>query len=123
MNTISKNVKAWVSEFNAIPTVAVKALSEHDPDGFRCLTLRDDDLDNYCDFNAYGVPFPMWGTMWTLPFFVNQWAKNNVATIKKCGVDVYSCDLLGGIVLGINGFGYNFLDHIWTPLYMDFCRI
>lgn len=116
-NSIKEATKLWRDEFNAIPTKAVIALSECDPHNFEVLAVRDYDLANYCLFNNYAVPFPLFGTMWCFPNFDMEWAENNIKTIANCGFDVYNCDLLGGFVIGVNGCGYDFLSHHWAPLY------
>ena len=50
--------EAWVREFDAIPQGMIEELMEHNPDGWREVTLFDEDEE------PYGY-LPAWGTMWS----------------------------------------------------------
>ena len=59
----------------------------------------------------------MWGTMWTFGDSLDdEWARENIEIIQKCGFRVYESDDFG-IIFGIDGAGYNFYENHWIPLY------
>ena len=67
-------------------------------------------------------PFPMWSTMWALsdPTDV-EWANGeylgpHLQEIADCGFRIYQSDDFG-ILLGIDGCGYDFWTAHWEPLY------
>jgi hypothetical protein len=67
-------------------------------------------------------PFPMWGTMWALTDPTDiEWANGeylgpNLQEIADCGFRIYQSDDFG-ILLGIDGAGYDFYESHWIPLY------
>lgn len=96
--------REWVREFNAIPTEAVALIFEHSRTKYPL------------DQDAYDYP-ASWGVMWTFEDPLDEdWARQNIDTIRQCGFLVYDNELLG-IVLGIDGGGYDFYESHWIPLY------
>lgn len=83
--------------------------------------------DEYCEYysnDLYEVEkydvLPMWGTMWTFEKFIDKnWAREHLESIASCGFRIYESDELG-IILGIDGAGYDFYEAHWIPLYK--CR-
>ena len=67
-------------------------------------------------------PFPIWGIMWAFPDQIDiEWATGeylgpHLQEIADCGFRIYQSDDFG-ILLGIDGAGYNFYDAHWIPLY------
>lgn len=59
---------------------------------------------------------PIWSTMWWCDNFIGQWIEDNLETVISLGFRVYECDDLG-IVIGIDGAGYDFYESHWIPLY------
>ena len=78
------------------------------------------------DSNSFEVtrydPLPMWGTMWALTDPVDvEWATGtylgpNLKKIAECGFRIYESEDFG-ILLGIDGAGYDFYESHWIPLY------
>lgn len=61
---------------------------------------------------------PMWGTMWTFPEGIDEdWARENLDLVAKCGFRIYEDYETGDIYIGIDGAGYNFYEAHWVPLY------
>lgn len=84
-------VRDWIKTFNEIPTALLQ--------------------------KAYpGIKFPAWHQMWAFGEALDRkWARENIETIKACGFSVYILDDLG-VVIGIDGSGYNFYEAHWKPL-------
>lgn len=67
-------------------------------------------------------PFPMWGTMWALTDPTDiEWATGeylgpHLQEIADCGFRIYQSEDFG-VLLGINGAGYDFFEAHWIPLY------
>lgn len=107
--------KKWINEFNEIPIKLIERAYFNDfeyGDGIEHLT--------YDENEEYGLEYkelPMWGTAWTTGCVLDEeWIKNNIDVMKKCGFDVYESEELG-VFFGINGAGYDFYDSHWIPLY------
>lgn len=65
--------------------------------------------------NRYDLP--MWGTMWTFEERLDDdWVSENLEIMRKCGIWVYESDELG-IIIGIDGAGYDFYEQHWIPFY------
>ncbi|WP_239740292.1 hypothetical protein [Mammaliicoccus sp. P-M59] len=63
-------------------------------------------------------PFlPMWSTMWQTTSFLTYWIENNMELVASLGFQIYECDDLDGLILGIDGAGYDFYEMHWIPLY------
>jgi hypothetical protein len=62
--------------------------------------------------------FPcMWGTLFAVRSnSFGDWIIANKDTVAECGFFVFSSDLFG-VMLGIDGRGYDFLTEHWLPLY------
>lgn len=69
--------------------------------------------DNY-DEMEYGLP--MWGWLWNPENIDEWWIKENLQEIADCGFRIYESDEVG-IMIGIDGAGYDFYESHWIPLY------
>ena len=106
--------EVWVREFDAIPQGMIEELMEHNPDGWREVTLFDEDEE------PYGY-LPAWGTMWSFHDSAdNGWFEfeydEAIKAMSDCGFRVYESDDYG-YFFGIDGYGYDFYEHHWVPLY------
>lgn len=64
----------------------------------------------------YGWP-AAWGTMFhPSESFDEEWVRNNADAVARLGFLVYDSDETG-ILLGVDGAGYDFYDQHWLPLY------
>lgn len=111
MTTILEATRRWVNEWNAIPTDAVNTLMNHDidsnEDSYEITEERE---------TVYGYPVG-WGTMWTFGESLDsEWAMENKDILEQCGVVAYYTESLG-VVIGIDGGGYDFYEQHWIPLY------
>jgi hypothetical protein len=60
---------------------------------------------------------PMWGTMWTMEDSSDErWIEGNLETMYQIGFRVYEHEDLG-IVIGIDGAGYDFYEAHWIKFY------
>jgi len=58
----------------------------------------------------------MWGTHWCPNGWDQDWFRDNAKAVAACGFVVYESDETG-ILLGIDGAGYDFYEAHWLPLY------
>lgn len=141
MNTLTKKeaVQKWVNEFNAIPQSLIqKAYPNLAEDGLEILVtdrqcgycggtefIKNDDGIEICssceheteDNTSEKYDLPMWGTMWTFGTSLDSdWVLENLEIMRECGFFVYESDELG-ILIGIDGAGYDFYESHWIPLY------
>ena len=59
----------------------------------------------------------MWGTLWTLGCKSDEdWVSGNIEKMQECGFRVYEQEDFG-ILIGIDGVGYDFYEAHWIPLY------
>ena len=85
-------------------------------------TVSNIDWDTDSDYDCLDLPssvntFPMWNTMWAFNDPLDaEWAEEHLEEIKKCGFRIYDSEDYG-IVIGINGAGYDFYEAHWIPLY------
>lgn len=68
------------------------------------------------DMTDYRDVLPMWGTMWAFPYMDQDWAKDHIPDIVDCGFRVYEQEDYG-LIIGIDGAGYDFYEDHWIPLY------
>ena len=60
---------------------------------------------------------PMWGTMWTVGDKIDEeWIESNLQAVADCGFRIYESEDFG-ILIGIDGAGYDFFSSHWEPLY------
>lgn len=60
---------------------------------------------------------PMWSTMWTFSESIDEeWCEMHKQEVADCGFRIYESEDFG-IVLGIDGAGYDFYESHWIPLY------
>ena len=133
MTTELEACKLWIQrEFSNIPQgLVMKAYSEDveeieliEPSQETWLGVYREDYDSledaedgyYEDYDS--SPFPMWGTYFHPDsVFDQEWLRDHAKEVYlKCGICTYCTDETG-LLLGINGAGYNFYDSHWLKLY------
>jgi len=130
--------KEWVqSEFSNIPTELIKKAYPYEKEELELLAggtpsclycgaeLEEDNLQPcpYCE-KSEGVEYrptlgwpACWGTMFHPEESLDEdWIRENTQKVVGCGFLIYDCDEVG-ILLGVDGAGYNFYDAHWLPLY------
>lgn len=138
-DTIRDATIHWVRRFNAIPVELIKKaygdsgfdeFVELTPTKYYCRNCHAEfteyeETGDYCplcgsdDYEEVEVQdyLPMCGWMWTFEEKIDEdWARDNLQDLAKCGFRVYESDELG-IVLGIDGIDYDFYESHWIPLY------
>lgn len=106
--TLDEAVKLWVNrDFSNIPTELVKKAFKDNYEELELLSSEYPELD-----------YPAgWGTMfhpeWSLD---EKWIREHIKEVEKCGFLIYDSDETG-ILLGVDGCGYDFFSEHWTPLY------
>lgn len=66
--------------------------------------------------------FPMWSTLWTFgerideEWLTGKYGKSHLQEVADLGFRIYESDDFG-ILLGIDGAGYDFYEAHWIPLY------
>ena len=101
-------VKLWVGrDFANIPTELIKRAFKDNPDELEMLSSEYPDLD-----------YPAgWGTMFHPECSLDEeWIRENIEEVEQCGFLVYD-SIETGILLGVDGCGYDFYQAHWTPLY------
>lgn len=139
IKTKREAAQEWVRGFNAIPqTLITKAYPNLEEDGLEILVTEKE--CGYCGNTEFEeneehelictscerlaedeahekYDLPMWGTMWTFEETLDEdWARNNTETLRECGIWAYESDELG-VLIGIDGAGYDFYENHWIPLY------
>ncbi|KZR57516.1 hypothetical protein [Pseudobacillus badius] len=109
---IKQATEQWVSSFNALPTSAVSIIRDYEEvngDTFQ-LVAGKESLDTYNSL-------PAWGTMWTFNDRLDSdWFRENLQVLEDCGFTAYESEELG-LIIGVNGAGYDFYESHWIPLY------
>ena len=64
---------------------------------------------------------PMWSTLWSPPSIDQDWilgtyCDNHLQEVADCGFRIYEQEDYG-LLLGIDGAGYDFYESHWIPLY------
>lgn len=96
----------WLDRMNDIPTIAVTRLAEQ---GYQ--TLSGESSSHYCD------DLVAWGTMWTFKEELDEsWAAEHPEVFEACGFSLFEVEDLG-LVFGVDGGGYSFVDEHFIPLY------
>jgi len=133
MTTELEACKLWIDrDFNSIPQALVKKAFEEDWENIEILapTLEawikaygedyedEEEAEDAFYESEERFPFPMWGWYFqpSDPLDADWFEEHAEEVYLKCGVCVYCTDETG-IMLGINGAGYNFYDSHWLPLY------
>ena len=97
--------KKWMTEFNYIPTEAIRQLS------------RVEEVERMTETEPTEDFLPMWGTMFSFKESLDEeWADQNVAIFDEVGISLYNVPSIG-TVMGIDGAGYDFYESHWLPLY------
>lgn len=102
------------------PTCIVKEADEMN-EGLEEDIFTIDDCSAYIqqveDFDNHEYGLPMWGWLWNPNESIDEcWIKENLQIVADCGFRVYESDEVG-ILLGIDGAGYDFYEAHWIPLY------
>ena len=106
--TLEEAVRLWTSrDFSAIPTELIKKAYKENPEELELLSSTWPELD-----------FPAgWGYMFRPDNSLDeQWIRDNIDIVESIGFLVYDAEETG-ILLGVDGMGYCFVDAHWTPLY------
>ena len=109
--SIEAAAKRWVSRFNSIPQNVIEKLirSGDDISEFR---IPDNSTE-------YDEPLPAWDTMWSFDDISDiQWLDDikNRKAMAACGFRIYEQEDFG-YIFGIDGYGYDFYEAHWIPLY------
>lgn len=113
-----KNISDWISQnFDAIPNrVVAKLMFDYDS----VWELDDPKLDE--EELTYREPLPIWGTMWVLNAYMqNYMDEEDMQIFWDNGFRIYDSEDLGYVV-GIDGAEYNFYEHHWEGLEKDLRR-
>ena len=106
--TLEKAARLWVErDFSSIPTLLIQRAFKDNPEDLELLSG---------EYPEYGYPAG-WGWMFhPLCSLDEEWIRENIQTVEKCGFLVFDSEETG-ILLGIDGGGYDFYESHWTPLY------
>ena len=106
--TLEEAVKLWVTrDFSNIPTMLIKRAFKDNYEELELLSKEYPELDYPCG----------WGYMFHPEFSLDEeWIRGNIEEVEECGFLVYDNDETG-ILLGVDGCGYDFYSSHWTPLY------
>jgi len=101
------------------PWPKTKAEEEDETLGERVYLCSE--CDKACKWSWGGAVYAWpagWGTLFNPKDSSDEdWVKRNAEQIAdKCGFLVYECDEVG-LILGIDGGGYDFYEQHWLPLY------
>jgi hypothetical protein len=106
---LEEAVKLWVSrDFANIPTMLIKRAFKDNYDDLELLSGFYPELD-----------YPAgWGTMFHPDCSLDEeWIRENIKEVEECGFLIYDSDETG-ILLGVDGCGYDFYEAHWIPLYL-----
>lgn len=81
-------------------------------------TLEDSSayIEKVEDYENQDYGLPMWSWLWNPESIDEVWIRENLETVSECGFRIYESDEVG-ILLGIDGAGYDFYEEHWIPLY------
>jgi len=111
--TIEEACKKWVArDFSSIPTQLIIKAYKDNPEELECLNSED-----YFDDR----PLYHWPATWGWLFHPDdstdeRWISENIQEVEECGFLIYESDECG-ILLGIDGMGFDFYEAFWIPLY------
>jgi hypothetical protein len=110
--TIKEAVKKFAGDFDSIPAGLIIKAYKDDPENLECLNTPE-----FLE-NIYLECWPaMWGWLFRSSDWTDEeWIKCNIEKVEACGFLIYNCEYCG-ILLGVNGCGYNFHDTHWLRLY------
>lgn len=110
------NGQAWSSKLeNTVTIVGIEYETGE--------AMVTDNIDTYIvrleDLSAYFDEYlPIWGTMFSFKNpFDEDWARENLDKVSRCGFRIYEDTIDSTIYLGVDGGGYDFIDHHWLSLY------
>jgi hypothetical protein len=115
--TIKEACQQWINrDFSNIPTSLIIKSYKDNPYELECLNSEKFLNDRY----DYGQPYDwpcIWGTCFHPDFSLDEeWIRDNVEEVEKCGLLIYESDEIG-IILAVDGAGYDFYSDHWIPLY------
>jgi hypothetical protein len=106
--TIKEAVQRWLNEFSLIPTELVKRAYKDNPEDLELLSS---------EYPVHYFPCAH-GWMYHPDFSLDEeWIRENIEKVETCGFLVFETDETG-ILLGVDGGGYSFVDEHWHPLYL-----
>ena len=126
--------KRWINnDFDNIPNQLITRAYRDNPEDLQllaggrlvcanCGADKEDHDDEQCDDPEYSNEPPydwpaMWGTLFhPATSFDEDWIRENLDAVAECGILVYDADETG-ILLAIDGAGYDFYEAHWLPLY------
>lgn len=104
-----EGVRRWVEQWNEIPTEAVTYLAREL--GYK--TLAGDEESHYSE------DLVAWGEMWTFKNHTDEtWASKNPDAFERAGISLFDVEKVG-LVFGVDGGGYSFLEDHFLPLYIE----
>lgn len=114
--------KEHINDYGNIicPTCFEKSLKENEEDKEKGeYTLEDcnafiEKIEDEDEYHDYGLP--MWGWLWNPESIDEWWIKENLQIVADCGFRIYESEEVG-ILIGIDGAGYDFYESHWIPLY------
>jgi hypothetical protein len=110
---IDEAIKRFAKDFSSIPTNLVKKAFQDDPENLECLNSIE-----YLEENPLEYFPAMWGWMFRCNDWTDeQWIRTHITEVESCGFVIYDSDETG-ILLGVNGAGYDFYDSHWKSLYI-----
>jgi hypothetical protein len=107
--TLEEACNLWLQkDFSLIPTSLIKKAFKDCPEELELLSSEYPSLD-----------FPAgWGWLFHPDFSIDEeWIRENVESVEKCGFLVYDSEETG-ILLGVDGIGYDFVSEHFQPLYI-----
>ena len=97
----------WIHEFSLISTSLIIKAFKDDPDELEILSS---------EYPVYAWPCAH-GWMFHPEYESDEeWIREHVEDVESCGFLVYDSEETG-ILLGVDGGGYSFMDEHWLPLY------
>jgi hypothetical protein len=106
--TLKEACELWINrDFSSIPSGLIKKAYHDDFEELELLTSEYPTLD-----------FPSgWGFLFHPECSLDEdWIKNNIDIVEKCGFLIYQSEDCG-LLLAIDGCGYDFHSKHWQPLY------
>jgi hypothetical protein len=106
--TLQEACARWMGDFSPIPTSLIVRAFTNAPEE---LDLLSSELPEYAWPCAHGWMFH--------PEHLTdeEWIIENIEAVEACGFLIYDSDETG-ILLGVDGGGYSFLEEHWLPLYL-----
>ena len=112
---------AWINEWNATPSYLIKAAMQLNPEEWTISGFyynEETDEEEYIEDGCY-LELPCWNTLWTPDFLIDEeWILENKKAICELGFRIIeNTKEYTGTWLGIEGYGYSFMQEHFLPLY------